>query len=36
MDVAGQFSDASGNWVAREEDRWVLVTQEKEGGPTLV
>ena len=29
MDVFGQFSDASGTWIARQEDRWVMVGQEK-------
>jgi glutaconate CoA-transferase subunit B len=27
MDVGGQFSGASGNWVAREEDRWTIIGQ---------
>ncbi len=29
MDVGGQFSGASGNWITREEDRWTIV-QERE------
>jgi hypothetical protein len=29
MDVGGQFSDASGNWITREEDRWTIVQQGK-------
>jgi glutaconate CoA-transferase subunit B len=27
MDVGGQFSDASGSWITREEGRWTLVQQ---------
>ncbi len=29
MDTQGQFSDARGTWIAREEDRWVMVAEEK-------
>jgi glutaconate CoA-transferase subunit B len=29
MDVGGQFSDASGNWITREEDRWTIARQGK-------
>jgi hypothetical protein len=29
MDVFGQFSDAAGTWIARQEDRWEMVGQEK-------
>ena len=29
MDTQGQFTDAHGTWIAREEDRWVMVAEEK-------
>jgi len=27
MDVGGQFSGASGSWIAREEDGWTIIQE---------